>query len=177
MKTSSVPGPFRLFIPWERSNNNRKKDLSADSENGLFIKVLDLQISWFSAPKASKLDFSGYTKRIKSSSVTSGHTSNAFQNLLKGCRQTWKVGGCTLLFTINNNSLPIFMVPRSSTVTLSWLCPGSKIPVPPSFIQKRVGAGFPAAMQSSLALAPCLTLVSLGLTRSIGGAERRVETV
>ena len=68
--------------------------------------------------------------------------------------------------------LPIVMVPFSLTDTLSWLEPGSRTPEPPSFIQKSVGVGFPAAMHSSLAVSPRIRFVSEGFTRKMGGAER-----
>ena len=48
--------------------------------------------------------------------------------------------------------------------------PGSRMFESLSFIQKRVGVGFPAAMQSRTAGAPSATFWSVGSTRNMGGA-------
>jgi hypothetical protein len=71
-----------------------------------------------------------------------------------------------------SKDLPILSVP--SGVTVKWLLtdPGNNIFESVSFIQKRVGVGLPAAIQSSTAGAPSATFWSVGSTRNIGDAVR-----
>ena len=68
--------------------------------------------------------------------------------------------------------LPIRNDPSGVTVNCLIWVPGNIIFGSPSFIQKSVGVGFPAAIQSRTAGAFSATFWSVGWTRNIGGASK-----
>ena len=71
---------------------------------------------------------------------------------------------------IRINNSPMTSVPSLVTLNRSWLVPVRRIPLPPSFIQNKVGVGLPAATQSSWADFFAVAVASSGVIRKIGGA-------